>query len=96
MEQRRISMRKSVKVDAIDRSRWHVSANDVRVQRAVAIASLQCAATVWRSNQTIVDDAAVTWVGGIAQSIKTEVVWRLRRVVNAAIGKVNREVRDCA
>src|SRR5437762_524875 len=88
-------MRESVKINAIDCSRRHVSADDVGVQRAVAIASLQRAARVWRADQAIVDDAAVTWVGGIAQSIETEVVWRLCRVVDAAIRKINREVSGC-
>ena len=56
-------MRKSVKVHAVNRSAGHITANDVGIQSAVSIASLDGTSWVWRSNQAIVDDAAVTRIG---------------------------------
>ena len=64
-----------------------VSADDVRVDRAVAVASLQRAAGIGRPFQAGVSDSAGGV--GVAPGVKTNMVRRGRAVVDAAVGHVH-------
>ena len=66
-----------------------VTGDDMRVERAMAVATLQCAAGVGRALQPVVNHAA-RLVGG-ALRIQPKVPGRGRAVVNAAVAQVNRK-----